>query len=208
MHSHFKPQRFALTSRTMLSSPSLSCRIMTASSGQLAGVRRTVRVTWSAPGQKPSAQEPSDHKRRTQRQRGLTTRWKKETEVALRWSEIGRWAAVPMNPPHLKRWPWVISHPGCYITGMLCPRWQVPKLLLYGTRKHGALPNYRELFFLFRLLLGLPRQLGFFGFRNHWILIRLGSSYDVFGLCDQREEDNRAKMIILKHAAACRVITF
>lgn len=66
-------QRFALTSLRMPSSPSLSRRIMTASSGQLPAVRRTVKVTWSVAGQKPSVHELSDHKRRTQRHRGLVT---------------------------------------------------------------------------------------------------------------------------------------
>lgn len=44
-----------------------------ASSGRLPGVRRTVRVTWSVPGQKPSVHEPSDHRRRTHWHRGLAT---------------------------------------------------------------------------------------------------------------------------------------
>lgn len=74
-------------------------------------------------------------------------RQNKKREVAMRWSEIGRWAAVPTNPPHHKSWPWLISHPGCYITGMLCLRWQVPKLRLHGTRKLGAFQNRREYFF-------------------------------------------------------------
>lgn len=76
-------QRFALTSWTMLSSPSLSRRIMMASSGRLPAVRRTVRVTWSLPGKKASAHEPSDHKRRTHWHRGLgdgSRRQKEEKE--------------------------------------------------------------------------------------------------------------------------------